>query len=124
MADRDLDICEVCGDDLCPGCNPEVRVTRVVWLGLAAFVTLALGWRGIELIQESVNTGADATPSSTEVVNTSLPSPSTSMLPVESSSTTLDRQSTTSTSSSVPPPTRNLGPLDHHLMQEDRKSVV
>lgn len=117
MADRDLDICEVCGDDLCPGCTPEVHVPRVVWFGLAAFITVALGARGFELIQDSVDDGVNATDSSIEVVDTSPTTPAAELLPTDSSSTTLLMGSTTSTSSSLPTPIRNLGPLDHPLLQ-------
>lgn len=117
MTDRDLDVCEVCGDDLCPGCIPEVRVSRVVWLGLASFVTVALGWRGFELLRGNVDERSQVTTSSVEAGIAESPAPSTSLLPVASSSTTLALQTTTSTSTSAPMPTKNPGPLDHPLLR-------
>lgn len=117
MTDRELNVCEVCSDDLCPGCKPEIHVPRAVWLGLASFLAVALGWRGIELIGNSVADGGDATATTIEVANTNSPTSSLALLPADSSSTTLVLQSTTSTSTSAPLPTENLGPLDHPLLE-------
>jgi len=117
MTDSELDVCEVCGDDLCPGCIPEVRVPRVVWLGLASFVAVALGWRGIELLRTNVDERRQVTTSSVETGITDLPAPSTSLLPSDTSTSTVALLPTSTSSTSLAPPAKSLGPLDHPLLQ-------
>lgn len=114
MNGREDNVCEVCGDDLCPGCIPEVRVHRGVWLGLGAFVLLALLVRGLELLPERGNQGISV-PASTLSPRVDESAPTTLLLPSEAETTSTT--SATTTTSLVPAPVKVLGPLDHPLLE-------
>ena len=113
MNGREDKVCEVCGDDLCPGCIPEVRVHRGVWLGLGAFVLVALSVRGLELLPERGNRGISV-PASTLPTLVDESATTTLLLPSEAETTSTT--SATTTTSVVPAPAKVLGPLDHPLL--------
>lgn len=116
MVEADSDVCEFCVDDLCPGCNPPVRVSKNVWVGLAALIAVALCWRGIELLRDSIEKRVAVADSSIAVTTTDRLAPATSLFPPDSSAPLATLPISTS-STSILPPVKILGPLDHPLLQ-------
>ena len=103
--------CEICGDELCPGCATEVRVPRAVWIGLGALVLAALSVRGLEFLPERNNQGV-VTPASTSMPRSDESTPTTMLSSSESETTS----TSITTTSLLAVPVKVLGPLDHPLL--------
>ena len=124
MVDDDFVGCEICGDDLCPGCEPSSIIPRFVSIGLSALVLLAVGWGGMhagrwsDIIgsKDQGTTSIQAQPSSTASATSVL------ITPTSAQPTTSPTPSSTSSSTAAPRP-NSVGPLDHPLLAQRPAAV-